>query len=315
LKRVYPPVCSNNNPAGIALQKFFLARKAARQAALRLVLFAPGLILLALAGCLPDPATPAALLPTATATITPTVTATIVWFPATATFTPAPTQEQQPTPDLRPALGSILLEDPFFDKTHWPTSRTEAGSVAYGVSDLTLAVSQAKAMLVSMRKGPALDNFYLKIDVQPGLCSGEDEYGLLLRASSAQDFYRLLVTCSGRIRLERLKGGRVLPLQDWLPSGQLPPGGLMRSTLQVWAQGADLRVFINDVYQFSVRDPVWASGMIGVFARSAGDLPLTVSFSNLVVYQAGPARLLPTLTPTIQPTPTSTRRPTATTSP
>ena len=50
------------------------------------------LCLVALAGCLPDTPSPTPLPPTATVTITPTGTATIVWFPPTATFTPAPTR-------------------------------------------------------------------------------------------------------------------------------------------------------------------------------------------------------------------------------
>ena len=44
-----------------------------------------------------------------------------------------------------------------------------------------------------------------------------------------------------------------------------------------------MRFFINDEYQFSVRDPLLASGRLGVFARSAGDTAVTVNFSNLVV--------------------------------
>ena len=47
----------------------------------------------------------------------------------------------------------------------------------------------------------------------------------------------------------------------------------MRSRLGVYAQGAELRVFINDVYQFSVKDPVWSSGTLGVFARSSATRP------------------------------------------
>jgi hypothetical protein len=221
-----------------------------------------------------------------------------------------------PTPDLRPPLGKVLLEDPFTDQTQWPVSRSGAGNVTYGKGELTLAVSATRGTLTSLRKAPMLDNFYLQVEALPSLCRNEDTYGLLLRASSSQDLYRLLVTCSGKVRLERVKGGRVLPLQDWTPSGQIFPGGMLRTRLGVWAQGEDLHIFINDVYHFSVRDTVWSSGTLGLFARSAGDTPLTVSFSNLVVYRVSPG-LQPSAPPTVVATKkvTPTRNPGATKKP
>jgi hypothetical protein len=274
------------------------------------------LCLLALNGCMAgfDLPTPTLIPPTATVTVTPTSTATIIWFPATATFTPAPTQATTPTPDLRPPLGKALLEDPFTDKTQWPVSQTTVGNVAYGKGELTLAVSGARGTLVSLRKAPMLNDFYLEVEALPSLCRGEDMYGVLLRASSAQDTYRVLVTCSGKVRVERVKGGKVLPLQEWTQSGQIFPGGMMRTRLGVWAQGDDLHVFINDVYQFSARDTVWESGTLGLFARSAGDTPLTVSFSDLAAYQVGPTgqqqQPTPTAATAIKAAPTRTPSPT-----
>jgi hypothetical protein len=46
-----------------------------------------------------------------------------------------------------------------------------------------------------------------------------------------------------------------------------------------------MRFFINDQYQFSVSDPLFPSGAIGVFVRSAGETAVTVSFSDLDVYR------------------------------
>ena len=62
--------------------------------------------LVVLPACLPETPAPTLAVPTATATITPTQTNTIIWFPATATFTPMPTREILPTVDLRPGLGA-----------------------------------------------------------------------------------------------------------------------------------------------------------------------------------------------------------------
>lgn len=256
---------------------------------------------LLMAGCLP--ATPAPLLPTPTETPapTPTLTATIVWFPATATHTAAPTLAPEPTIDQRPALGDVLLRDPFTDQDQWQTFRTTAGSAAYGRDELTLATASSKVLLTSFRAAPQLADFYLEIDALPSLCREGDTFGLLLRAGSEGDFYRLLADCAGRLRMERLRSSRVEPLQDWTPTGQVPPGGMIPMRLGVLAQDESLAVFINGVHQFTVRDPVYTSGMIGVFARSAGDSPLTVSFSDLMVYEVEQGAV-PTANP-VTPTP------------
>jgi hypothetical protein len=106
-----------------------------------------------------------------------------------------------------------------------------------------------------------------------------------------------------------------LPLQDWLSSGQVPPGAMLAVRLGVWALGDELRFFVNDIYQFAVRDPLWKSGRVGLYARAAGDTPLTVSFSNLQVQEIDVSRI-PTPEPTSTQTvlPSATRRPTATNS-
>lgn len=255
--------------------------------------------------CLPEPTPVATPLPTATNTVTPTVTETIVWFPATATYTPLPVREVIPTQDMRPVLGEKLFEDPFTDTSFWQTTRTAVGSAAYGKGEFTLAVSQPGGSILSLRKTPQLNNFYLEIDAVPSLCRSDDTFGLLLRAASGQDYYRLSMRCSGQVRMERVKNSRTVPMNEWVTSGQILPGGMLRTRLGVSAQGQEISIFINGVYHFSVKDPVFESGALGVFARSAEDTPLTVNFSNLVVYSLGPARApLKTPTPTQSATPT-----------
>ena len=142
---------------------------------------------------------------------------------------------------------------------------------------------------------------YLEITASAALCRGDDQYGLLLRAGSGFNNYRLLANCAGQLRMERLRGGEIALMQDWTSSGELPKGGLLPVRIGIWSLGSEQRIFVNDVYQFSVRDPVYADGQVGVFARSAADTPLTVSFSDLTVHSLNPAAI-----------PTPTPRPTAT---
>jgi hypothetical protein len=253
--------------------------------AMRALRLAPLLCVIWLAACLP--AGPAVPLPTDTPTpaptFTPTATPTIVWFPPTSTPTPFPTFEVTPTPDYRPGLGEILLVDDFSSGDSWTLGRTSAGGAALGKNELTIALAEPGAYVASLRDGPDLRNFYLEITASPSLCRDEDEYGVLLRASSTRDFYRFSLSCDGRVRVDRLVGGAASSPQPWLISSSVPPGAPSISRLAVWAQEKEMRFFVNDEYQFTINDPMLPSGSVGVFARSRGENAVTVNFSELVI--------------------------------
>ena len=239
--------------------------------------------LLLLAACTPQ----SEPLPTATLTPvppTPTLTPTIVWFPPTPTFTPFPTLELLPTEDLRPGIGALLLQDDFSDSAVWLPSSIPAGSVGFGINELTLAISARDTYLYSLRQDWLLSNFYLEITASPSMCRDLDEYGLLLRVSPDLDFYRFSLSCNGQVRLDRIVRGAASSPQPWMLSGAVPPGAPSTVRLGVWALDSELRFFVNDRYQFTVRDPMLVTGGVGVFSRSTIDWPVTVNFSDLVVY-------------------------------
>lgn len=113
-----------------------------------------------------------------------------------------------------------------------------------------------------------------------------DEYGFLIRFTSSSNYDRIALTCDGQVRLDRVSAGTATALQPWMISGAFPPGAPGNTRLGVWAVGDELRVFINDIYQFSVRDSILKNGSVGVYARSTGANALTVLFSDLVIRQA-----------------------------
>jgi hypothetical protein len=233
----------------------------------------------------PEVATPS---PVATTTQTPTFTPTVDWFPATATATLRPTKVLSPTPDQRPRLGENLLSDDFSDPDIWALARTAEGSIALGKNELTIAIAGEKSYLYSVRREPLLGNFYAEITASPTLCRGQDEFGFLLRVSENNDYYRFALSCDGQAKVSRVVNRETTTPQPWMPSGAIPPGAPSTSRLAVWLQGSEMRFFANDEYLFTVRDPLITSGNIGVFARSTGDLPVTVNFSDLVVKKINP---------------------------
>jgi hypothetical protein len=216
---------------------------------------------------------------------TATTTPTIVWFPPTPTPTTFPTPGITPTVDMRPGIGQVFFEDDFTDPTAWTLSLTQLGSVAFGKNELTIAIGETNAYLFSIRGQPIFTDFYLEITASPNLCRNLDEYGVLLRVSPAEDYYRFSLSCNGQVRLDRVYGGQASSPQPWMMSGSVPPGAPSTSRLGVWAVGEEMRFFVNDHYQFSIRDPLLASGGVGVFARSSNNMAMTVNFSDLGIYE------------------------------
>lgn len=218
-------------------------------------------------------------------TETPLPTATRIWFPASATPTPQPFSltEKSPTPEMRPDIGDILLEDDFSDATLWDIASSNQASANISNNRLILS-AQSQVLMLSLRHDLILTDFYAELTAQPSLCKGEDNYGLLIRATSAT-YYRFVLACNGTTRVERITNGARLILQQPVQSGDVPPGAPGNVRMGVWAVGKEMRFFLNGRFQFSIIDPSFPSGTIGVFARSVGDTPVIVSFSDLVIQE------------------------------
>lgn len=240
--------------------------------------------------CLPLSQIPPAATPLPTDT--PIPSATIVWFPPSATPTLLALPTYTGTAEMNPGIGAKILSDDFSKDSPWDTAVSNNGSAAIGNNRLSLAV-QPGYYLSSMRRELPLSDFYAEITAHPSLCRDDDNYGIIVRGVGSS-FYRFVLTCNGQIRAERISGGTRLPIYDPVPSGDAPrPPGEVR--IGMWAVGDEMRLFLNDRFQFSVSDPKFPIGAFGVFARSAGDEEVSVTFSDFEVYDVH--YTLPTKTP------------------
>ncbi|MDP1714683.1 MAG: hypothetical protein Q8L41_08030 [Anaerolineales bacterium] len=228
-----------------------------------------------------------------TPTETPLPTATINWFPASATPTLQVLSTQPPTPEMRPGVGDEILSDDFSDPSLWNISSSNQASADIKNNRLTLSV-QSQVFIPSLRQAVVPNNYYAEITARPSLCRGEDNYGLLVRASTI-NYYRFALACNGTVRAERISGGTRLVLQQPLASGDVPPGAPGEVRIGVWAVGKEMRLFLNGRFQFSVIDPSFPSGTLGVFVRSAGNTAAVVSFSDLSIQSVD--YIPPTATP------------------
>ena len=258
------------------------------------------LLTLLIAGCADLRQTDSSsLIPTATST--PIPTATIIWFPETATPTLFVAPTPQPTENQLEGIGPLVLSDSFQDTTSWQVGEKPSGSVEYSIDRLTLAVHQSQGTVLSFRTEPTITNAYVEITTSISLCAGNDSYGLLFRASSNLDFYRLAVNCNGLVRLDRVRNGVVNALVDWTISSQLSAGAPLTLRLGVLMNGRTFRVFINKEFQFEAHDDIFALGTLGVFAHSAGKTSVTVNFSDLQVFDLLSEASTTTGTPVVTP--------------
>ena len=240
-------------------------------------------------------------------------TATIVWFPATATWTPFPTIVPSPSILPFPGLGGVIYQNDFSDLKTWSFAQPQGNggnSIILDRKRLTLAVNNPPAALFSLNNHPPLANFYAEMTVSVNRCFGQDTYGLLFRAASGGYTYRYLLNCSGQARMEQIRGGTTLPLQAWVPSGDAPPGAPGLVKMGVWASGAEMRFFLNGRYQFSVVDPVFKNGSLGAYVNAVSPNGMNISFSNLTVNSVDYVSPTPSTTPTKTATPSRTPRPT-----
>jgi hypothetical protein len=179
-------------------------------------------------------------------------------------------------------IGSVILKDDFSNASSWDTAVSDQGSSAISRNRLTLA-AQPGIYLASMNRATNFGNFYAEITAHPSLCRGDDSYGLIIR-STGNSFYRFTLNCNSMIYMERIKSNVKLVMQQPTPSGDAPPGAPGEVRIGIWASGSEMRLFLNGRFQFSVTDASFPSGALGVFAHGTGDTPVSVIFSDLIVY-------------------------------
>ena len=226
--------------------------------------------------------------PTATVTIAPSPTTTIEWFPPSRTPEQIPTITIVPTQEIMSEVGEIIFRDDFTSPEEWTIPQTDRGQINITNGEANIIINQSNSFLVGTLEKPDIQDFYVEITANPILCSGRDEYGLLFRVAGREQYYRFSLSCDGEVRLDKITGGGVFSLQPWTRSASVPPGAPSVSKLEVLALRNEIRVFINGDPQFTVFDSELRLGAFGIFAHSAGETAVTVSFSDLIVREVIP---------------------------
>ena len=207
------------------------------------------------------------------------------------TATVAPTVQPAATPEAAAVAGRALLDETFVDnRMSWPDN---AGSTAWithpGYRLVPRQTGQFIAIRAPIPRSPTdvvIEATFRKLGGPPG-----GGYGLIVRdqATSAGDgivqggrYYVLEVSDQGRVGIWRREEDHWVDLLPWTDSPAIHPG-LEANTLQVWAVGQRLTVWVNGVQAASQLDGSLPRGGVGVFVGGDGN---DVQLDHLVVRDA-----------------------------
>lgn len=249
-----------------------------------------GLTVFFLAACLRLDDLGAETTPTVTpsATLPPTSSPTVIWFPPTETPVVTPTLEITPTPGVMVEIGEVLYADQFNSPEGWSLPQNERGQINIGNGEVSIIINEPGIYLAATRDEPDVGDFYAEITVSPILCSARDEYGFLFSVIGSGQYYRVALSCSGEIRLDRYVSGVTTTLYPWTRSASVPVGAPSVTKLAVLVAENEIHIYVNGISQYSTEVQQRTYGSFGVYARSVGDTALTASFSDLIVREVLP---------------------------
>lgn len=216
----------------------------------------------------PPLATPAILLASPTSS-----------FPATATALAG---------DPRAFLGEPTYHSTFDDPNLWGLdSAYDDDHTRVEIRDNQLALTSKNAenwlgwRLIYRQIG----NSYLEAQFNAGQCSGDDQYGLVFRSSSADESGFFSVTCDGRYSLRHFDGSLFTTLLDWKESSAIRSGSNQTNRLGVWVNGNQVRLFANGTLLADITDEQLSDeGSFGASIAAVNTKDFTVSVSEITYW-------------------------------
>jgi hypothetical protein len=182
-------------------------------------------------------------------------------------------------------VAELLVEDDFTNERFWTLSQSSTGNAVMGNQNLTLAVAKPNSAITSVSQHELTENFFIEVTIENALCQPTDQIGIDFWRQSAGDFYRLLMTCAGQIRLELVQGGVSVVVHDWQTAAQINLESLGVNRIGLWVNQGLFKAYINDTFQFEEPIAKAQSGELGFFARTVSGTAMTIRFSELKIYR------------------------------
>ena len=222
-------------------------------------------------GPLPEPTQTAVIsdinetaLPTTAPTAAPTEPA------ATATSPPPPTPTLDAS-DPKAGLGDPAFYDTFTNGDSWPLYTDKHVSFEVKDSNLVKTAFNPDRYNGWILTWPVISDFYLEMTTKTQQCSGQDQYGTMIRAvKTDQGYIGYLygISCDGHYSLRRWNGQKYVQLIDWTPSEHINAGSNQTNRIGLMANGSQFSMYANGKLIGEFQDDTHGEGRFGVFIGS-----------------------------------------------
>lgn len=202
------------------------------------------------------------------------ITATSSVMPEPSQATPTITGTPLPTPsgDPRSWLGNPSKTDTLDSPQGFGLAggyEDEAANLAVGNGVMTMNSRSATGWRTWRVRPPELSNAYIEATFRTLNCTGNDQYGINLRAPNYDTGfgYYFAITCDGRYQFFRSDSSGTTTLASLSPETHILTGNGQTNRLGVMSKGDKLTLFINGNLVQEFEDPAFSSGFFGVFMR------------------------------------------------
>ncbi len=229
-----------------------------------------------------------------TETATPDSVLIVTATPETAaTATLTPTAEASPTATSLPDDPKLNLGLPSFAET-FDTKSSFGLQSPYTDDAVTMSVSDGALNMVSSRTQggirwrltyPTPGNFYLEGTFTTGVCSGSDNYGLVMKSPSYTDGigYYYGLTCNGQFAFFSMNGASDRNfLVNWTSDPSILSGANQTNRLGIMVNGDKFSLYINGKFIQDITDSKYKqNGHFGVYISAVETSNFTVMVNDI----------------------------------
>jgi hypothetical protein len=209
------------------------------------------------------------------------------------TPTPIPTKTPTPTLTFTPSsndplalLGEATWIDVFDDESNWNLSSGERSSMRVEDGKFIMVAHNADFYDSWALSWPTIDEFYIEMKAESGICDFLDHYGLLIRSPGPKGGgYLIAISCDGRYSVWIWDGQQKIILVDWLSSDHIRKGNDQVNRVGIWAQDDGFALFINGHKIDEFTDDQYSSGYFGLFIGSTRTTGYTVYVDELAYWE------------------------------
>lgn len=179
-----------------------------------------------------------------------------------------------------------------FSNNRAPFSLGDDNDIGFAVKDnqLILTAFHPAGDMWRVAEIGQLSNFAIETRFRTGAsCSGNDAYGLIIRAPSQPD--NIIdsgmvfgFSCEGKYRVYRMDNGNYTGLVRWSAHAALRAGPNQDNVILIQALDEQYQLYINGTLVQELSDPNYSTGLFGLLVSSGGTPNFRVAVSQISIW-------------------------------